>query len=160
MGDVRLCSCPCSGSDLERETRTEGKRSFCSNPLGGSGGGGSRLGGPCMQMSRTTPGLCWGIPRPVCPSGSPSSAGPSSAGCDMRPLPGSEVPQRGRGQRELPKGLLCRQEHGLGQAWHPELTAPLSGPSREPPLQRAGLPEWLPHHSPESQTSQPGPNPT
>ncbi|XP_042783744.1 ephrin-A2 isoform X1 [Panthera leo] len=50
MGDARLCSCPCSGSDLERETRTEGKQSFSSNPLG-SGSGGSCLGGPCMQMS-------------------------------------------------------------------------------------------------------------
>lgn len=79
MGDVRLCSCPCSGSDLERETRTEGKRSFCSNPLGG-GGGGSRLGGPCMQMSRPIrafagcPLTCCALlsPTPLQPCGSKS----------------------------------------------------------------------------------------
>lgn len=67
MGDVCLCSCPCSGSDLERETRTEGKWSFCSNPRSGSG---SRLGGPCMQMSRPIQAFAGASTCPICPSGS------------------------------------------------------------------------------------------
>lgn len=61
MGDVRFVPVPARALTL-RETRTEGKRSFCSNPL--SSGGSSRLGGPCMQMSRPIPALGRASPCP------------------------------------------------------------------------------------------------
>ena len=86
-GGRALCSCPRSGSDLERETRTEGKRSFCSNPLSSGSGGSSRLGGPCMQMSRPIPASARASPCMLCPSNTPTPAGPSPAGCDREDPP-------------------------------------------------------------------------
>ena len=96
-GGRALCSCPRSGSDLERETRTEGKRSFCSNPL--SSGGSSRLGGPRMQMSRPIPALGRASPCPLCPSDTPTPAGPSPAGCDRGDHPPLRSHDMGGGSR-------------------------------------------------------------
>ncbi|CAK7294521.1 hypothetical protein VULLAG_LOCUS4089 [Vulpes lagopus] len=128
MGDARLCSCPCSGSDLERETRTEGKQSFSSNPLRqrqwrllpwwplhaneqthcGAFAGQSlclvcpaRLGSSCPLQVQVLPGLTEGTPTPA-----------------VRAHPVG-------GQRELPEGpsLSGRTLDWAGHAGTPGLLA-------------------------------------
>ena len=121
-GGRALCSCPRLGSDLERETRTEGKRSFCSNPL--SSGSSSRLGGPCMQMSQPILASARASPCPLCPSDTPTSAGPSPAGCDR----GDHPPMRSHdmGGGSCPRAVTASRQSPVAARPVPLGSWPLS----------------------------------
>lgn len=127
MGDARLCSCPCSGSDLERETRTEEKQSFSSNPLR------QRLGRflPWWPLHANEQTHCRGAsvrqcPLPGVPCPAPlTPAGPSPAGSDGRdPSPNCEVSSSRRTEGASRRPLFVRQDTGLGRACR----APPPGP--------------------------------
>ena len=133
MGDARLCSCPCSGSDLERETRTEGKQSFSSNPLRQRQW---RLlpWWPLHANEQTHCGAFAGqspVPGVPCPPGLLlPPAGPGPAGFDGRdPNSSCEGPSSRRTEGAPRRPLFVRQDTGLGRAcWHPWAAGPPSMP--------------------------------